>query len=153
MCVLVFQVFHGPTLKGLSLFLAHLWLVGTFLVFQLPAQGKSFNLESGYELFALRCPRRMTMKWMLVWSSLTSYRHTDVCRYLIAQEEVCSKPFNGVTLRAVWPLRERKHFSYANMPTLHVSHQPNLLMPPHKFHCCTAGNVQSHTCSWQRSSF
>lgn len=43
-------------------------------------------------------------------------------------------------------LRGQKHFSNAYMPTLHVSHQPNLLMPPYKFHCCTAGNVQSHTC-------
>lgn len=58
---------------------------------------------------------------------------------------VLHKFHTAVTLRT-GPLRVQKHFNNAYMPTLHVMHQPNLLMPPNKFHCCTAGNVQSHSC-------
>lgn len=60
----------------------------------------------------------------------------------------CTKEWkmNGCRCEVLAPLRVQKHFNNAYMPTLHVMHQPNLLMPPNKFHRCTAGNVQSHSC-------
>lgn len=110
--------------------------------------GKDLNVEAVYGLFGLGCTKEWKMNGCRCEVLARAHRNTNLCACLIAQEEVCQR-YTNFTLLSLWergPLRVQKHFNNAYMPTLHVMHQPNLLMPPNKFHRCTAGNVQSHSC-------
>lgn len=132
--------FIGSTLMLVTTF----WLVGTTFTNSFRYR---FKCWGSVWIVWVRLYKRMENEWMSVWSP-RAHRNANVCAYLIAREEVCQR-YTNFTLLSLWergPLRVQEHFNNAYMPTLHVMHQPNLLMPPNKFHRCTAGNVQSHSC-------
>lgn len=153
-CVLVFQVSHGPTLKGMTLLSAHFFACEK--IFGLWAQnvpvysGRDFNFEARYGLFGW--DRAKEWKMNECRCDVLALIEIPMCVPIGLHRKRRKKFVSAtqtshcfVTLRT-GPLRVQEHFNNAYMPTLHVMHQANLLMPPNKFHCCTAGNVQSHSC-------